>query len=43
VLGEAGRLAQMTIKFKVIKEKQTPKGKDYSRASAVAQLSQPHP
>jgi hypothetical protein len=39
VLGEGGRLAQKTVKFEVIKEKQTPKGKDYSRASAAAQLS----
>jgi hypothetical protein len=43
VLGEGGRLAQMTVKFEVIKEKQTLKGKDYSRASAAAQLSQPRP
>jgi hypothetical protein len=39
VLGEGGRLAQKTVKFEVIKEKQTPEGKDYSHASAAAQLS----
>jgi hypothetical protein len=31
------------FKFEVIKEKQTPDGKDYSHASAAAQLSLPRP